>query len=137
MKRRLQRGFSLISAIFLLLVLSVLGAFMVSISGAQYMTATGAALGTQAYYAARSGVEWGAGRINSTGGCPAGSPVLPAYAAFTVTVTCNTGGVATHTEGAAVYPIYRLEATAQLTGVPLGDPRYVSRTVRLIMTTAP
>jgi MSHA biogenesis protein MshP len=53
------KGFSLITAIFLLVVLAALGAFMVIFTGLQQNTVQADVLGVRAYYAARAGIEWG------------------------------------------------------------------------------
>ena len=59
----LQRGFSLVAAIFLLVILSALGVFMLSISTMQQTTSTQDLLGSQAYQAAKAGIEWGAYQV--------------------------------------------------------------------------
>jgi len=58
MKLRRQAGFSLVSAIFLLVVLASLGGYMVTVSGVNRTTSSAALQGTRAYQAARSGIEW-------------------------------------------------------------------------------
>jgi MSHA biogenesis protein MshP len=91
--RRAQRGFSLVTAVFLITVLAVLGAFMVSVGGFQQKSSQLDIQGARAYQAARAGVEWGAYQSLRNGAC-AGSTTLtfPAgttLAAFSTTVTCN------------------------------------------------
>lgn len=58
-----QRGFSLVSAIFLLVVLAVLGAAMVSFSTAQNQDLAMDVMGSRAYQAANAGIEWAAYNI--------------------------------------------------------------------------
>ena len=65
-----QRGFSLISAIFLLVVIAALGTFAVTISTTQHMGAAQDVMGARAYQAARAGIEWGAYRLLITGARP-------------------------------------------------------------------
>jgi len=60
---RRQRGLSLITAIFLMVVLAMLGAFMVSITGLQQSSSVLDVQGVRAYEAARAGVEWGAWQV--------------------------------------------------------------------------
>jgi MSHA biogenesis protein MshP len=55
---RRQKGFSLVTAIFLLVVLATVGGFMVTIGGTQRTTSIAAIQGARAYQAARSGIEW-------------------------------------------------------------------------------
>jgi MSHA biogenesis protein MshP len=88
-----QRGFGVISAIFLLVVLAALGTAMVRLSAVQH---TGLALdmqGTRAYQAARAGIEWGLYQALIGNSCPAGPtsfvPPAPTLSSFTVTVTCS------------------------------------------------
>lgn len=63
---RKSRGFTIVSAIFILVVLAALGAFIVTVSTSQQ---TGSALdvqGVRAYQAARAGVEWGLYQVQAT-----------------------------------------------------------------------
>lgn len=54
-----MRGFSLPAAIFLLVVLAVLGAAVVTVSTTQQIGSALDVQGTRAYQAARAGIEWG------------------------------------------------------------------------------
>jgi MSHA biogenesis protein MshP len=58
-----QSGFSLVSAIFLLVVLAVLGAGMVSFSTMQNQSQSLDVMGSRAYRAAQAGIEWAAYNI--------------------------------------------------------------------------
>ena len=89
------RGFSLIAAIFLLIVLSALGAAMLSISGSSQNTAAQDIQGERAYQAARAGLDWGLSQQlrSNPPRCTTTSFVLPAgntLSSFTVTVECVT-----------------------------------------------
>jgi MSHA biogenesis protein MshP len=97
-----QQGFSLVSAIFLLVTLSALGVFMVRMVTVQHVTVAQDIQGIRAYQAARAGLEWGIFRTGIPSGtkgttCPNGTAAstttLPALSAdlagFTVTVTCR------------------------------------------------
>lgn len=53
------RGISLITAVFLVVLLAVLAAAIVRVSSAQQANSAMDMLGSQAYQAARSGLEWG------------------------------------------------------------------------------
>jgi MSHA biogenesis protein MshP len=102
------RGASLVTAIFLLVVLAVLSTAIVRLAVVQQSSATMDILGVQAYQAARSGLEWGLYqrlRVQAPGiGCFA-SPTTFAMpqdgglSQFTVTVTCTAapGNVAGNT----------------------------------------
>lgn len=118
---RRQRGLSLITAIFLMVVLAMLGAFMVSITGLQQSSSVLDVQGVRAYEAARAGVEWGAWQVldpNDAIGsaalptCPASPTNLtPAgtLSSFTVTVTCS---ATTTTEGNRNVGTYLVVSTA-------------------------
>ena len=74
-----QRGFAIIAAIFILVLLAGLGGFIATISSAQH---AGSALDVQsafAYQAARAGTEWGVDKVIN------GTPAAPPD-----TVTCST-----------------------------------------------
>jgi MSHA biogenesis protein MshP len=89
-----QRGFTLVSAVFLIVVLASLSAYLVNLRLYQEASGTLDTLGTRAYAAARSGVEWAAYNSLRTGTCTS-SPSLVlggTLSGFTVTVTCNTVG---------------------------------------------
>ena len=100
------RGFAIVSAIFILVVLAALGAFMVNISSNQQIGSALDMQGSRAYQAARAGIEWGLFRQLQAGSCAASSTFQPAAASmtgFTVTVSCTT--VADGSGGPTVYSI--------------------------------
>lgn len=121
--RRVQRGFSLVTAVFLIVVLAMLGVFIVSVVGLQQ---SGLALdlqGVRAYYAARAGIEWGAYQVldpnNASGSVPPVCPAtttLPVLAGslspFTVTVTCGDTINSPTTEGSRNVRVYQIVSTA-------------------------
>lgn len=82
-----QAGFSLVSAIFLLLILTGLGAIMLSVSGVQQTESTQDLQGSKAYQAAKAGIEWGTYLILTP------ENTNPASAPFTVQFTCPAGGL--------------------------------------------
>ena len=93
---RAAQGFAIITAIFILVVLAVLGAFMVNVSTNQHIGSALDVQGVRAYQAARAGIEWGLYQklINPPSSCvsvpPSSfSPTATTLAGFTVTVTCT------------------------------------------------
>jgi MSHA biogenesis protein MshP len=122
-----QKGFSLITAIFILLVLAVLGGFMVTMSGVQSRTTLWALQGARAYHAARSGLEWGIAQ-SLPGPCAADTFSVDD---FTVTVTCT---LETFEEGGQTYNVYRITSLAEW-GAYGGDD-YVSRQLQARVTGA-
>lgn len=86
------RGFAILSAIFILVVLASLGAFVVTISTNQQVGSALDIQGARAYQAARAGLEWGLYRQLRAGSCAGASSFVPGAASlsgFTVTVTCT------------------------------------------------
>lgn len=132
-----SQGFSIVSAIFLLVVLSALGAFIVNISSGQHVSAAADVKGARAYQAARAGVEWGAYQVldpNSAAasatpaGCPAATALTP-FAGFTTVVTCVSSN---HTESGNNIGVYRFTSTAS--SGTLGAIDYVSRVVQVTVS---
>jgi MSHA biogenesis protein MshP len=65
-----QYGFLLVTAIFLLVILAALGAFILTISGTQQTSSALDVQGTRAYQAARAGIEWASYQVLiNPGGC--------------------------------------------------------------------
>mgnify|MGYP001073490976 FL=1 len=84
-------GFALFSAIFILVVLAALGAFILNISSSQQIGSALDVQGVRAYQAARAGVEWGLYRQLQGGSCVATTNFVPTastLSGFTVSVTC-------------------------------------------------
>lgn len=123
-----QGGFALAAAIFLLVVLASLGAFMMHFSSVQQVTSTQDFNGTRAYQAARAGMEWGTYQILKNSGSCAGSTTLPALAGslagFSIVVTCSPV-TPQPTEGVTVINLYQLTSTASIG--TLGSSNYVER----------
>lgn len=117
-----QRGVAAIAALFLLVVLAALGAFMVTFSNAQHTSSAQDVQGSRAYWAARAGLEWGI--ASATSACPASSTALT-IDAFTVTVTCS---VATYSDSDAIN-LFNITSVSTLTGVAVGSTSYVERSV--------
>jgi MSHA biogenesis protein MshP len=122
------RGFALLSAIFLMVVLAVLGFYLLSLAGAQQFTGLWALQGSRAYYAARTGLQWGAHQAVNGGACNGSLSVnAGAPQPFTVQVSCTATAA---TELGQTLTVYRIEAVAS-SGDPSG-PGYVSR--RAVLT---
>lgn len=58
-----SRGFSIVTAIFLLVILAALGAFMLNVSSGQHLALAKDVDGSRAVQAARLGAEWGAYQV--------------------------------------------------------------------------
>lgn len=133
--RRPARGFSIVTAIFLLVVLSALGVALLSISTMQHAESALDVQGARAYQAARAGMEWGLYQQRVNNSCAASSifalPATGALSGFSVTVRC--------TQSAGVVPRYQVTATACnqpgvggvcATANATNNPDYVQRVVQ-------
>jgi MSHA biogenesis protein MshP len=126
--RGLQRGFSLVTAIFLLVVLGALGTMMMTFFSAQQQSSALDVVGVRAYQAARAGIEWGAFQVLQSGvGCAPSSTVALGgkLAPFNVTVACQASA---YSEAAATVTVYQLTSTAKYGGSP-GQADYVERVI--------
>lgn len=133
-------GFSMVTAIFLLVILALLGAFLVRVATIQHTSSTLDVQSTRAYQAARAGVEWGAYQVldpaNTSGSalpaCPASPTALTlagTLSEFSVSVTCSR---TTHTESNRDIGVYLVTATASSGTV--GSPFYVERQLTVTLS---
>lgn len=147
---RRQDGFLVIAAVFLLVVLAGLVAYLTTVATTSQATSAADQNSARAYQAARAGAEWGAYQLLRTTGtfktaCDAG-PATATYnltfgstlSEFTATVTCTR---VTLTEGASSVKAYRLVSNA--CNVPSGGScpnggamagTYVEREMSLSLT---
>jgi len=123
--RQPQRGFAIVAAIFLLVVLAALGAFMVTVSNGQHMSSTQDIQGSRAYWAARVGLEWAVAGVVSSSVCPAGTTL--SVEDFDVSVTCTSQP---YSEGSATKNLFTLESVASQSGAAVGSIGFVERKLR-------
>ncbi len=139
---RQQRGFSLLTAIFLLVVVAGIVGYMVSLAVVQHNTLAMAVQGSRALQAARSGLDYAAYRALQDGSCPATDTLIfgsdePALQPFRVTLDCERS---THVEATATLQFYRLTALAEsgsYSSGGLASPDYVSRRLRMTVSAVP
>ena len=154
-----QRGVSIISALFMLLLFAALAAYMVSLSSSSNISAARDVQGARAYQAAQAGLEWGLLQVldpaNSTvaamvapfGSGTAAWPNMPdcpatstlALGGFTVVVQCarfpaggaGASGPPVYSEAGATRSVivYQLTSTASSAGAVVGTLAYVERQV--------
>jgi MSHA biogenesis protein MshP len=136
-----QRGVSLVTAIFLLVVLAGLSVGIVTVVTTQQSGAALDVMGTRAYLAARAGVEWGLyQQLRSKTLCPAAgftttsSFALPAgstLSKFSVSVTCTT----TVSGTIARYRLRSVSCNQPAAGNvcpnPSNSPDYVQRVIQV------
>ena len=123
---RAAQGFAIITAIFILVVLAVLGAFMVNVSTNQHIGSALDVQGVRAYQAARAGIEWGLYQKLIGSSCVSSTsftPTATTLTGFKVTVTC--------TETTDTPKVYTITSTAcnDVGGCPSASPNslYVER----------
>lgn len=140
-----QRGFGIAAAIFILLVLAVLGAFIVTVSTTQHAGAALDVQGTQTYRAARSGIEWGVYNVLKPVTSCSLSTDIGVVSGMQVTVGCNqvlVGGLPpdeVKPDGTNTVNLYEVTATA--CNLPSGttcpgsttNPNYVERRIRVMV----
>lgn len=135
---RNARGFALVLAVFLIVSLAAIGAYLVSVSNVQVESGTKDELGARAYQASRAGLEWGAYRVLRDVNCTPGPIVItfgtPQLAGFQAEVTCEDFGP--ETEGGGTVNTFRIVSTgcnlSPCSGAP--GPTYVNRQLQLTVT---
>ena len=131
--RQRQRGFSLVPALFLLIVLAALGAVAVRMLAVSQQTTVLAIQGTRAYAAARAGVEVAIYDALVNGNCGPQTIGLGegGLAGFSVDTNCSSSS---HNEGGTTNTVYVIDAFARAGAY--GSPDYVSRRIRTTVTDA-
>lgn len=129
--RNRQTGFSIIAALFLIVVLGAMALFLASITATTHQVSALAYRESQALLAARAGVERAIFQEVSggqNGACDSAGtlPALAAYPGFTIAVTCS---VSVHTEQGNSQDVYVLTITARAGGAP-PQPGYVRRVLQ-------
>ncbi len=125
-----QTGFSAITAIVMVVLLALMGAYMstfVSVSALNTSSSEGA---IKAWFAARSGVQWAVHRVLSTGTCVNvnGQAITAGLDGFTASISCvETAAI---TEGSATYDIFDIDVTATRGAIET----FVSRTINVTVT---
>lgn len=127
-----QSGFSLLAAVFLLIILALLAVFLVAVSTMQQMGSAMDLQGSRAYQAARAGIEYGAFqslRPPVPPACPATTLTFAGTTLqdFTTTLTC---ALTTADELGTAINVYQMTSTA-CTQAPCPNPapgqNYVER----------
>lgn len=120
-----QRGFAAIAAVFLLVVLAALGAFIVQVSSGQQLGSAQDVQSTRAYWAARAGVEWALGSLAAA---PSACPVAPTpfvVEGFNLDVSCSS---AIFNEAGVAHRVFTINARAA-SSAPVGGIGFVERSV--------
>jgi len=130
-----QSGFTLITALFLLIVVALLSVYLVTFRNVQQSTVLYAQQGARAMQAAHAGIEWGIYESVVNNACianPSFSATGTALSAFSITVSCTSSA---HEEAGVPITTYVLTSTAQ-TGT-YGTLDYVYRSLRATVSVQP
>lgn len=110
-------GFTMVSALFIVVVLAALGAAITKVSTRQHLGSAAEVESARALQAARAGLEWAAFQVLRNPAPPAAAPACFGTASFTaagltqytITVSCSrTAG----TDGSSTMTFYQLTASA-------------------------
>lgn len=124
--KKKQSGMSIISAIFVMVVLGLLGVYMTSLNTMQHAGTSLSLQSHRAFYSAQSGLEWFAWYTKTNNSCPASGTN---FTILNFTITINSCTATAITEGSKNYNIFDTEITASTTGATLGDNEFASRTL--------
>jgi MSHA biogenesis protein MshP len=145
--RKREGGFSIVSAIFIIVVLAVLAVALVTVASMQHASSGLDLQGVRAYQAARAGADWGVYRIvnpdavadppvalpaNDVPSCwsPAAAvPLSGGLAPFSVSVSCTRTRT---TELDRIIGVYNIVSTATFGAAQ--QPSYVSREVQVTVS---
>jgi MSHA biogenesis protein MshP len=133
-----ERGFALVAAMFVMIVIAVAIAAMARLSVTQVGTVSLALQQARAYQAARAGLEWGVYRITRPFACGDAPPIANAASfvidGFTVVVPALTPDVAAgrvfEEEGTVRHYFYQVSAVAQSGAIT--SPDYAYRKLEVI-----
>jgi len=119
--RHRPHGFTLVSVIFILVVLALLGAALANVALRQQLGSAAEVEHARALQGARAGLEWAAFQVLRNPAPPAAAPAcfaatsftLAGLSGFTVTVSCTrTPGSGTVADGMTSLAFYQLVANA-------------------------
>ncbi len=129
-----QSGFTLVTALFLLIVVSLLSVYLINFRNVQQSTVVFGQQGARAMQAAHTGIEWGIYESVVNGNCVPNAFTASgtALSAYNISVTCSSSA---HTEGAVLITTYRLTSEAQ-TGT-YGTLDYVYRRMQATVSIQP
>ena len=132
---RSQRGFALMAALFIIVTLAAIGAYLLTVSTGQVAAGAQDEQAARAYQAARTGIEWAAYQVLVNSSCAAGPQNLPLQQGFIAQVTCTS--IAAENEGAAQVTSYTVTSTgcnAGTCGSANTAATYVERQLQLTLS---
>jgi MSHA biogenesis protein MshP len=134
MNSRKHRGFAIITAVFLLVILAAIGVAMVTFTTAQQTTSAQDVMGARAYQAARAGIEWALyQRLNPQVSNPNVSPSYCQNFSATGTTVTNTFAMPSDTSLSPFTVTVQCTATANANATN----QIVVRTITALACTQP
>lgn len=130
-----ESGFTLITALFLLVVVALLSVYMINFSSVQHSTLVYGVQGARAMQGARSGLEWGIYQAINTGSCATASFSTSGAGSldnFNISVACTSSD---HTEGGVPIRTFRLTSSATIG--TFGTLDYVFRSLQATVSNQP
>ena len=134
-----QGGFAIVSAIFIVVALAALGAFVAVVATTQHVGSALDLNASRAYYAARAGIEWGIAQTGDSAFCAANpSTTIVPVAGISATVTCVTlaAGDAVESGLGRIHSIASIACNQPSSGnCPglAGAPNYVERRLTVLI----
>ena len=131
---RRDSGFALMAALFIIVTLAAIGAYLLTVSTGQTAAASQDEQAARAYQAARAGIEWAAYQVLLNASCPAAQDV-PQPQGFVAQVSCAAS--APETEGSAQVTAYTVTSTAcnaANCGSSNTEATYVERKLQLTLS---
>ncbi len=135
-----QQGFSAVVAIILIVFFGLIGTYISSLSTVSAFNTAQSAKTLQAWFAARSGLEWAvydalqnsASNLNCNSSGPSFTLSGGSTSGFDVQISCTSNSVS---EGGATYNVFNLTSSASRNTI--GTIAYASRTITASVTDAP
>lgn len=120
------RGFTLVSTLFLVVVIASLAAYLVTLATSQHLSSALAAQNARSLFAAVSGLEWVAYEIDTN---PGACPTVPtSFTAEGFTITLSACSRSTAVEAGSTYAFY--DVTVDAWRGSFGSSDFVSRRLR-------
>ncbi|MCP4490771.1 MAG: pilus assembly protein MshP [Gammaproteobacteria bacterium] len=132
-----QAGFTLVTALFLLVVVALLSVYMINFSAVQHTTLVYGLQGARAMQAARTGLEWGIYRAIRDNSCEATTPLSTTsgdvqFDKFDIEVECT---ASQHLEGTTEIDTFQLTSSAKVG--TFGSLDYVFRSLQATVSNTP
>jgi MSHA biogenesis protein MshP len=124
-----QKGITLVGAIFILIIVSLLGQYLIKITGVQRQTSIMTLQSARAYQAANAGIEWGIFGIVNGANCPGINDTDLTIGNFATTVLCS--AVGTYNEDGTEVTIFQITAESEYGSY--GQIDYVSRELQVMI----